>query len=388
MNDSTNLARLDDKLDRNVIGPVRFSRNTIEVTTIDQAMEMAKMLAIAKQAVPKHLRGEPGMCLAVIMQAKEWEMAPYAVARKSYVVNDTLAYESQLIHAVIEARAPIKTRLNCRYEGEGPIRKCIVWGTFQGDTEPREYVSPQIKDIKVKNSPLWSSDPDQQLFYYSSRAWCRKWCPDVLLGVYAPDEIVPGADNAQPIIHNPLQDDADADEVVASDGKVPPEIEADLVRELDAGTEMEVMPPDQRPNNEFPSDASPPCATEGDQPVAEPPQPKPPRQTRRKAASEPEPAPVVSQLPAEKASPAPNPALVITLEQPWAKRSPVDYIAYLWAWTEAWAKWGQDPNGLRDRYMAERDIRNKLLPAMDEKQLAEAKAIAAGAFSRLGGVLK
>jgi hypothetical protein len=36
--------------------------------------------------------------------------------------------------------------------------------------------------------------------------------------------------------------------------------------------------------------------------------------------------------------------------------------------------------------MAERDIRNNLGTAMDQKQLAEAKAIAAGAFSRLGGV--
>ena len=74
---------------------------------------------------------------------------------------------------------------------------------------------------------------------------------------------------------------------------------------------------------------------------------------------------------------------------PWfdggGQQFPADYIAYLWKWTEAWAKWGQDPNGLRDRYMAERDIRNRLGTAMDQKQLAEAKAIAAGAFGRLGG---
>jgi hypothetical protein len=204
MNDSTEISRIN----RPAIGPARFSRNVIEIDTVDQAMEVAKMMAIAKQAVPQHLRNEPGICLAIVMQAKEWEMTPYAVARKSYVVGDTLAYESQLIHAVIEARAPIKTRLNCRYEGEGLSRKCIVVGIFKGDTDPREYVSPQIKDIRVKNSPLWTSDPDQQLFYYSSRAWCRKWCPDVLHGIYAPDEVALGSENAR-VIHNPLQDDAE-----------------------------------------------------------------------------------------------------------------------------------------------------------------------------------
>jgi hypothetical protein len=236
MNDSTEISRIN----RPAIGPARFSRNVIEIDTVDQAMEVAKMMAIAKQAVPKHLRNEPGMCLAVILQAKEWEMAPYAVARKSYVVNDTLAYESQLIHAVIEARAPIKTRLNCRYEGEGPTRKCIVVGTFKGDTEPREYVSPQIKDIKVKNSPLWISDPDQQLFYYSSRAWCRKWCPDVLLGVYAPDEVALGSENAR-VIHNPLQDDAEVADGRDPGDDVPPKTIHDELSQEVAGIHSREM---------------------------------------------------------------------------------------------------------------------------------------------------
>jgi hypothetical protein len=34
----------------------------------------------------------------------------------------------------------------------------------------------------------WPSNPDQQLFYYSSRAMCRRHFPDVLLGVYTMDE--------------------------------------------------------------------------------------------------------------------------------------------------------------------------------------------------------
>jgi hypothetical protein len=371
MNDSsTEIARIN----RPAIGPARFLRNVIEIDTVDQAMEVAKMMAIAKQAVPKHLRNEPGMCLAVILQAKEWEMAPYAVARKSYVVNDTLAYESQLIHAVIEARAPLKTRLNCRYEGEGPTRKCIVVGTFQGDTEPREYASPQIKDIKVKNSPLWSADQDQQLFYYSSRAWCRKWCPDVLLGVYAPDEIAPGADNAQPIIHNPLQDDAEV-------GEVPPkQLRDDATEAIDNEARRSVVDDDVE---EIEGDTETGGSGGGTVSAA-----KPPRQARRKAQGEPKPAEPAKATPAEKANPAPNPALAVTLEQPWAKLGPADYIAYLWKWTEAWVTWAQDPNGLRDRYMAERDIRNNLGTAMDQKQLAEAKAIAAGAFNRLGGVLQ
>jgi hypothetical protein len=52
-----------------------------------------------------------------------------------------------------------------------------------------EYTSPMLKDIKVKNSPLWAQDPAQQIGYYASRAMCRRHFPDVILGVYTPEEM-------------------------------------------------------------------------------------------------------------------------------------------------------------------------------------------------------
>lgn len=153
-----------------------------------QVVEIAKFMAVAGQGVPEHCRANVGICLRLTFQAVEWQMSPFSVADMSYIVNGRLAYMSQLIHAVVEARAPLQHRLSCRYEGEGLTRTCTVTGHFiTGDT--REYTTPQIKDIKVKNSPLWTQDPDQQLFYYGSRSWARKWCPDVLLGVYTREEL-------------------------------------------------------------------------------------------------------------------------------------------------------------------------------------------------------
>lgn len=53
-----------------------------------QLMDFAKMMAVASGGIRKHLRGNPGVCLAVCMQAVEWGMSPFAVANKSYFVND------------------------------------------------------------------------------------------------------------------------------------------------------------------------------------------------------------------------------------------------------------------------------------------------------------
>ena len=157
-------------------------------------------MARADLALPKHLRGNDGACMAVAMQAVRWGMDPFAVANKTYSVNDRLAYEAQLVAAVVHMRAGIKGRPNYEYSGEGPTRKCKVICTLE-DGDVREYETPTIGSITVKNSPLWKSDPDQQLGYFAIRSWARRYTPEVILGVYDRDEIA----EAQPLNITPKQ---------------------------------------------------------------------------------------------------------------------------------------------------------------------------------------
>jgi hypothetical protein len=179
-----------EALDKTRAGQVAVTRAAggVSFASALEVMEFAKLMAVADKAVPRHLRNNAGACLRIVFQAVEWQMSPWAVADKSYEVNDRIAYESQLIHAVIEARAPLRERLICEYAGEGAERECRVVGKFLDGTE-RDYTTPQIGKIRVKNSPLWKDDPDQQLFYAGSRSWARKWCPDVLMGLYTKDEL-------------------------------------------------------------------------------------------------------------------------------------------------------------------------------------------------------
>jgi hypothetical protein len=182
--------RIAERIDPKAAQRLAFSNEAggLGFADLSQAMEFAKMMAVSSIAVPKHLRNNVGACMAVVIQAVEWRMSPYAVANKSYSVNDRLAYESQLVQAVILQRAPIKGRFKVEFEGEGAKRRCRVAATLQ-DGSVVDYLSPEFDRIPVKNSPLWKSDPDQQLFYYSGRALCRRHFPDVLLGIYTPEEL-------------------------------------------------------------------------------------------------------------------------------------------------------------------------------------------------------
>lgn len=186
--------------DRGAIsGDVNMSsaRGGVRFENMLQVMEFAKLMAVADIGVPKHLRANPGACMRVALQADEWGFSPFAVADKSYLVSDRLAYESQLIHAVVERRAPLAERLRPSWSGEGPTRRCKVTGVMIGERDPFIWEGPMFKDIKVKNSPEWTANPDKQLFYHASRDWARIYVPDVLLGVYSRDELEAEADRAR-----------------------------------------------------------------------------------------------------------------------------------------------------------------------------------------------
>lgn len=164
---------------------------------LGDVVRFAEVMSKADIAIPPHLRGNPGACLAVTMQAMRWEMDPFAVASKTYLVNKTIAYEAQLIAAVINTRAGLKRRLSITFEGEGQDRRCIVTGEFT-DGAVQVYTSPPFGSITPKNSPLWKSDPDQQHAYFSTRSFGRRFCPEVILGVYDRDELAVEIRNITP----------------------------------------------------------------------------------------------------------------------------------------------------------------------------------------------
>jgi len=155
-------------------------------------------MATSKITIPKHLQGNAGDCFAIVMQAMQWGMNPFAVAQKTHLVNGILGYEAQLVNAVINSRAPITTRLN--YEWFGDWSKVngktsnsddvgvIVSATMKGEDEPRALSISMAQVGNVRNSPLWVNDPRQQLAYLATKRWSRLYCPDVILGVYTADE--------------------------------------------------------------------------------------------------------------------------------------------------------------------------------------------------------
>ena len=165
---------------------------------MNQLVRFAELMSQSKATVPKHLKGEPADCLAVTMQAAQWGMNPFAVAQKTHVVNGTLGYEAQLVNAVVSSSSLLATRLNYRWSGDwsnvngktdkSPNLTVTASAVLKGEAEPRE-LTISMAQAGVRNSPLWEQDPRQQLAYLCTKRWARLHAPDVLLGVYTPDEL-------------------------------------------------------------------------------------------------------------------------------------------------------------------------------------------------------
>jgi hypothetical protein len=151
---------------------------------IADAMRLAEMMAKGKM-VPEHLRN-PSDMLMVIEQACRWGMSPFAVAQCTAIVRGRISYEGKLVSAAINASGILQGRLDYEFSGEGAARAVTARGTLRGEDKPREVVVT-LASAKTDNEH-WKKSPDQMLTYHAARVWARRHAPEVMLGVYSPEE--------------------------------------------------------------------------------------------------------------------------------------------------------------------------------------------------------
>lgn len=162
----------------------------MDSTKLQSLISFAEMMAKSTISVPDHLRGKPSDCLAIAMQAAQWGMNPFQVAQKTHIVSGKLGYEAQLVNAVVQASGQIKGGFKYEFSGDGNGLKCRVGAVLRGDSEITWGEWLCIGDVTTKNSPLWKTNPKQQMAYLQTKNWSRLYCPGAILGIYSDDELI------------------------------------------------------------------------------------------------------------------------------------------------------------------------------------------------------
>jgi hypothetical protein len=168
----------------NAIVPAGNAGSSLMPQNLGDAMRLAEMMAKGK-LVPDHLRNAADMMM-VIEQAVRWRMSPFAVAQCTAIVRGRISYEGKLVSAAINASGVLQGRLDYVFSGEGATRAVTATGTMRGEDKPREVVVT-LASAKTDNEH-WKKSPDQMLSYHAARVWARRHAPEVMLGVYSPEE--------------------------------------------------------------------------------------------------------------------------------------------------------------------------------------------------------
>ena len=220
MNTDVALAEPKAKIDPD-LSDQQFTASSLVLSegAMDRLYRFAEMMAAGVRTVPEHLRGNVADCFAVCTQAQLWGMNPFGVASKTHISKSgQLSYDGQLVNAVITNRAPIKHRPEYEFLGDwskilGRVEErtsdkggggkyyvaawkpqdeaglgVIVRCTLKGEDKPRE-VTVMMTQAYPRFSTQWATDPQQQICFLGVRKWARRYTPDVLLGVYVPEEL-------------------------------------------------------------------------------------------------------------------------------------------------------------------------------------------------------
>ena len=230
------LMTADERVSIREVGMTSGAGSRLTPNSLNEVVRFAEVMSKGDFCLPKVYRNNPGACMAVAMIALDIQMNPFQVATKCYQVNNQMAMEAQLMVAIVNARAGLAEPLDYTFDGEGQDMHCTVRGVLKGGHE-RTYTSPPINALTVKNSPLWKTDPQQQLGYYSARSWARRYTPEVIMGLYSVDEVQTMPQEPRNITGewNPLQD-----------GEAQPDASPDALDEVLTPEEVVPMPDEDR----------------------------------------------------------------------------------------------------------------------------------------------
>lgn len=164
--------------------------------SFESAMKIAELMAKCG-TLPAHLQGKPSDCFRIVIQAAKWHMDPFVVGECTSLVHGRMCFEGKLVSAALKSMNAIEKKLSYAHSGEGQGMSIVVTGTPKGESSPvsvrgsvKEWRTVTYKKDGSGQVPNgWDKDPFSMLIYRGTRQWARLYVPEVIMGIYTPDEI-------------------------------------------------------------------------------------------------------------------------------------------------------------------------------------------------------
>lgn len=174
----------------------------ISPRNLAEAKELATTLSAAR-TLPEALQQKPADVMAIVMAGAELGLAPMQSIRALVLIKGKPTLSADAMGALVKSRRDVCTWLRL-------VESSAAVATYEtlrnGDPGPTR-LSFTIEQARTAglNGDNWKRFPDAMLRARALSALCRAVYPDLLLGVYDPEELEPAPRevNAAPVVVAP-----------------------------------------------------------------------------------------------------------------------------------------------------------------------------------------
>ena len=154
-------------------------------STLTEAMTLASKLA-ESELLPVPLRRKPADVLVILMKGQELGLSPMQSIGAIHVIQGKAVASADLMVGLV------KSRPECGYFRmvESTPTSATYETLRQGDPEPTvmAYTMDDARKAKLADKDNWKNHPSAMLRARCSSALARAVYPDLVMGIYTPDE--------------------------------------------------------------------------------------------------------------------------------------------------------------------------------------------------------
>ena len=157
--------------------------HSLALRSLDDVERLAK-IATASQLCRVR---RPEEAAVILLTGRELGLSPMQSLRGIYVVSGTPVLSADLLVAVVR-----RSGLCASWRVlESTPERCVITTQRSGESEPttKTWTMADAKRANVTGKPIWSQYPAQMLRHRCAADLAREVYPDVVLGLYTPEEL-------------------------------------------------------------------------------------------------------------------------------------------------------------------------------------------------------
>jgi hypothetical protein len=159
-----------------------------DFSAYERQFKMAKFLS-QSNLLPQHFKGKEADCFIALEMSNRTGASFLEVVQNLFVVNGQPAWKATFVIAQINRSKKFDDPLAFDVEGEGIHMNVTATASRKGKVYSAMVSMKMAAEEKWTSNPKYKSMPEQMLTYRAACFFGRKYCPEVMFGMYTKDEL-------------------------------------------------------------------------------------------------------------------------------------------------------------------------------------------------------